>query len=65
MAFRKLRDADVKNKTLKGVENNAANTVILYFTDGTSLELWAENEIVTQFGSIPGIFVDDVTVKCA
>jgi len=59
--MRKIQDADVVGKTVKSVENESVNVITLTFTDGTSLELWAEQAVYTPMGSIPGIFVDDST----
>ena len=57
--MRKIQDADVVGKTVKAVENSSVNVLRLIFTDGTSVELWAEDAVHTAFGNIPGIFVDD------
>mgnify|MGYP001575326429 CR=1 FL=1 len=59
--MRKIQDADVVGKTVKAVENSSVNVLRLIFTDGTSVELWAEAAVHTSFGSIPGIFVDEST----
>ncbi len=59
--MRKIQDSDVVGKTVKSVENSSVNVLRLTFTDGTSVELWAEDAVYTPMGSIPGIFVDDST----
>jgi hypothetical protein len=57
--MRKIQDTDIVGKTVQSIENNAVNVLRLTFTDGTTVELWAEDAVHTQFGNIPGIFVDD------
>lgn len=57
--MRKLNEKDIVGKTVKSFDNNSVNVVKLEFTDGTSLELWAEDAVYTPMGNIPGIFVDD------
>lgn len=59
--MRKIQDSDVVGKTIKTVENDSVNVLRLTFTDGTSVELWAEDAVYTPMGNIPGIFVDDST----
>ena len=57
--LRSLLPTDIIGKTVVGVENNAVNVVKLYFSDQTTLELWAEDAVRTPYGGIPGIFVED------
>lgn len=57
--MRKLEDKDMVGKTIESMENTAVNVVRLTFTDGTKLELWAEQAVYTSGGSIPGIFAED------
>ena len=57
--MRKLEDKDMVGKTIQSMENTAVNVVKLTFTDGTKLELWAEQAVYTAGGSIPGIFAED------
>jgi len=59
--MRKIQDADVVGKTIKSIDNGSVNVLRLTFTDGTSLELWAEDAVYTPMGNIPGIFVEDST----
>ncbi len=59
--MRKIQDADMVGKTIESIENSSVNVLRLKFTDGTSVELWAEDAIHTKFGNIPGIFVEDIT----
>lgn len=59
--MRKIQAADIVGKTIKSIDNGSCNVLRLKFTDGTSLELWAENAVNTPFGSIPGIFVEETT----
>ncbi len=61
MTMRKIQDTDVVGKTVQSIENSSVNVLRLVFTDGSTVELWAEDAVHTQFGSIPGIFVDDST----
>ena len=65
MAFRKVEPKDFEGKTIavNGVDATACNVVKLTFTDGSKLELWAEDAVYTPMGSIPGIFVDDPCLK--
>lgn len=57
--MRKIQDTDMVGKTIQSIQNDVVNVVRLTFTDGTSLELWAEDAVQTRFGNIPGIFVED------
>lgn len=59
--MRKLESIDVVGKTIESIENDSVNVLRLKFTDGTSVELWAEDAVYTPMGNIPGIFVDDST----
>jgi hypothetical protein len=59
--MRKIVDADLVGKTVKSIDNNAVNVLKLSFTDGTQLELWAEDAVYTSAGNIAGIFADDPT----
>lgn len=57
--LRKIRETDLVGKTIKSIEHDAANVLKLTFTNGSTLELWAEDVVRTNFGSIPGILVQD------
>lgn len=57
--MRKIQDSDLIGKTIKTIDNQSVNVLKLEFTDGTKLELWAEQAVNTQFGSIPGIFAEE------
>ena len=61
--YREIKASDLVGKTISGITNVGINHVDVRFTDGSSLELWAESAINTSFGSIPGIFVDDPALK--
>ena len=62
MSYRKLDSADLEGKTIKTADVKGINHTLLTFTDGTTLALWAEQAVHTQFGDIPGILVDDPNV---
>jgi len=57
--MRNLEDKDLIGKTIKSYDNKSVNVLKLEFTDGTKLELWAEDAVYTPMGNIPGIFVED------
>lgn len=59
LAMRKIQDSDLVGKTIQSIQNDSVNVVRLTFTDGSTVELWAEQAIRTLFGDIPGIFVED------
>jgi hypothetical protein len=63
MAYRKAELKDFEGKTISGVDSSSVNVLKLSFTDGTALELWAEDVLYTEAGYIPGIFVDDPSLK--
>lgn len=63
--LRTVRPDDLVSKTIKQADCSSINVVKIIFTDGTSLELWAESAVNTSFGSAPGIFVDDPSIKSA
>lgn len=56
--MRKIEDKDLVNKTIKSIDVSSVNVLTLNFTDDTSVELVAEPEVYTQYGIIPGIFID-------
>lgn len=56
--IREIKDTDLVGKTIESIDSTAVNCLKLKFTDGTELELWAETAVSTNYGSIPGIFVD-------
>ncbi len=57
--MRKIQNADLVGKTIKSIDNSSVNVLKLLFTDGTYVELWAEDAVATSAGSIPGIFIED------
>jgi hypothetical protein len=57
--MREIKDSDLIGKTIKGIDHSSVNVLLLVFSDDSTLELWAEEAVSTQFGSIPGIFVED------
>lgn len=49
-------------KTISEVDDSSTNIWYITFTDGTRIELDAEeNALPTPYGSIPGLGVKDVT----
>lgn len=56
--LREPKDSDLVGKTIQSINATAVNVLKLTFTDGTELELWAEQAVHTNGGDIPGIFVD-------
>ena len=56
--LRYIQESDLKGKTIRQVDTSAVNVMKLTFTDDTTLEVWAEDAINTEMGSIPGIFVE-------
>jgi hypothetical protein len=61
--MRKIQDNDIVGKTVQSIDNQSVNVLRLTFTDGTSVELWAEDAVYTPMGNIPGIFVDESASK--
>lgn len=61
--MREIRDTDLVGKTIKSINTSAVNVLRITFTDDTTLELWAEQAVNTNAGSIPGIFVGEPTPK--
>jgi hypothetical protein len=59
MALREIKKSDLAGKTIKDIYHESVNMLIINFTDETTLELCAENAVTTDFGSIPGIFVEE------
>lgn len=57
--LRKATTADLIGKTIKNIDATSANVLKLIFSDDSTLELWAEDAVSTQYGNIPGIFVED------
>jgi hypothetical protein len=54
--MRSIDDADFVGKTVKSVTYECCNMWRFDFTDGTSLEVWAE----CTYDGIPYLLVDDV-----
>lgn len=57
--MREVKESDLVGKTIKSIDTSAVNVLKLEFTDGSKLELWAEDAVHTQFGNIPGIFAEE------
>ena len=57
--MRDFLKTDFIGKTIKSVDNTSVNVLKFIFTDETTLELWAEDRIHTNFGNIPGFFVEE------
>lgn len=57
--MRKVEDADLVGKTIKSIDSSAVNTLKIVFSDDTAVNLTAEDALFTQFGTIPGIFIED------
>ena len=57
--MRKIEENDLIGKTIKSVDARCANVTKLVFDDGTSLQLWVEPVIITQYGQIHGICISD------
>jgi len=57
--LRRINENDLIGKTIKSVDAGAVNVLKIVFTDGATLQLWAEDAVNTSAGSIPGIFVDE------
>lgn len=56
--MRTVEKKDLVGKTIVAFDHSSVNLLKLMFSDGTTLELWAEQAVTTSAGSIPGIFVD-------
>jgi hypothetical protein len=61
--MREIRDTDLVGKTIKNIDAGAVNVLNITFTDDTTIELWAEQAVYTSYGSIPGIFVEETSVR--
>jgi hypothetical protein len=48
-----------QGKTIKSVEASAVNAWTFFFTDGTSVKLWAEDAVYTPYGNIPGLVLGE------
>jgi hypothetical protein len=59
--MRKIETSDLVGKTIRSIEHNSVNVLKLTFTDGTTLELWAEDAVYTPYGNIAGFYVEDHT----
>lgn len=57
--LRRIEDKDIVGKTVVSIDAGACNVVRLHFSDGTKLEMWAEDVVQTSYGNIPGILVED------
>lgn len=57
--MRALVASDLEGKTITSVDTTAVNVIKIMFTDGTSLDIWAEDAVYTPFGNIPGFSVED------
>jgi hypothetical protein len=59
MIMRALNEGDLAGKTIQSVDTSAVNVTRITFSDGSSLDIWAETAVQTQFGDIPGFFVEE------
>lgn len=57
--MRHLQGTDLVGKTISKLDTTTVNCVTIFFTDGTSASLWAEDAVMTPYGNIPGIFIED------
>lgn len=57
--MRHLQETDLVGKTVVKLDTTAVNCVTIFFADGTSAKLWAEDAVMTPYGNIPGIFIED------
>lgn len=57
--MRDIKESDLVGKTIQSIDNTSVNVLKLTFTDGSKLELWAEQAVSTPYGEIPGIFAED------
>ena len=56
--MRKIIATDLVGKTIESIDNTSVNVLSLTFSDGTTLDLWAQDAVWTRSGYIPGIFVE-------
>lgn len=62
--LRKLKEDDLLGKPgVNRVECDAINSLRIFFTDNSFIELWAEDAVHTPAGYIPGIFIEDTPEK--
>ena len=57
--MRKFEAKDLAGKTVESVDDTSVNVIKIVFTDGSTLELWAEKAVPALFTCIPGFFVAD------
>ena len=57
--LRGVKESDFVGKTIKSIEHAAVNYIVFTFTDDTTVEMWADGSICTQYGIIPGLFVEE------
>lgn len=58
MAYREPRASDFVGKTIESFHKDSVNCMSFIFTDGTRVEVWAEDEVFTPCGNVPGFFVE-------
>jgi hypothetical protein len=46
---------EIVGKTIASIDAHCVNVWTVHFTDGTKLELEADDAVHTQYGNIPGI----------
>lgn len=59
--MRHLQETDLVGKTIARLDTTSVNHVTIFFTDGSSAGLWAEDAIFTPYGNISGIFIEEET----
>ena len=57
--MRKIEKSDLEGKTIKSIQHDAVNVLVLTFTDDTELELWTDTAVSTPYGNISGFFVEE------
>ena len=53
--------SQLKGKTIRKIYWDTTNVLKIYFTDGSSFELWAETEML-QGTDFPSLFVDKLNL---
>jgi hypothetical protein len=57
--LRNIKDSDLIGKTIKSIDNTSVNVLKLTFTDDSTAVLWVEDIVLTPWGNVAGILIED------
>jgi hypothetical protein len=59
--LREIKESDLIGKTIKSIDNTSVNVLKLTFTDDSTAVLWVEDIVLTPWGNVAGLLIEDNT----